>query len=226
MVGKRKNNQYFYDIHEEAIVEYIESNDKAKRDKLYEEIIEPVFDELVDKIVYTYKFTTLPNIDSLRKDCKVWLVTIIEKFDPYKGSRAFTYFSVVTKNWFIAKVKKTAKQQKREVYFEDIKKDIEMMELSVENEYLSKRERYEYVQYLKREITRWRTLRVRDSERKVIEAIEELLGKVDEIEIFNKKAIYLYIRELTGLNTKQIAGSLQRIRTKYKEAKTRWEVKT
>ena len=31
---------------------------------------------MVDKIVYTYKFTTLPNIDALKDECKVWLYVV------------------------------------------------------------------------------------------------------------------------------------------------------
>ena len=63
--------------------------------------------------LYSYKFNTLPNIDALRDDCKNWLITILNKFDPDKGSKAFTYFSVVSKNWFIAQVKKTSKKSKK-----------------------------------------------------------------------------------------------------------------
>ena len=59
------------------------------------DFIGPVFDEMVDKIVYTYKFTTLPNIDALKEECKIWLTTILDKYDPSKGSKAFSYFSVV-----------------------------------------------------------------------------------------------------------------------------------
>ena len=69
---------------------------------------------MVDKIVYSYHFTSLANIDDLRDECKAWLITILDKFDPAKGSKAFSYFSVVTKNWFIHKVKK---QQKRICYY-------------------------------------------------------------------------------------------------------------
>ena len=47
---------------------------------------------MVDKIVYTYKFTNLSNIDDLKAECKVWLTTILDKFDPAKGSKAFSYF--------------------------------------------------------------------------------------------------------------------------------------
>ena len=75
--------------------------------------------------MFTYKFTTLPNIDELRDECKVWLTTILEKYDVNKGSKAFSYFSVITKNWFIHKVKQTSKRAKREVDYEDALKEVD-----------------------------------------------------------------------------------------------------
>ena len=39
-----------------------------------------------------------------------------------------------------------------------------------------------------------------------------LFDSADEIEIFNKKAIYLYLRELTGMNTKQIVSQLNKMK--------------
>ena len=108
---KRTKNTYFTKVHEQAIVDYAKSDCKKEKTELYETYIMPAFDELVDKIVYTYRFTTLPNIDYLRQDCKNWLTTILDKFDPSRGSKAFSYFSVITKNWFIHKVKKMPRQQ-------------------------------------------------------------------------------------------------------------------
>jgi hypothetical protein len=55
-----------------------------------------------------------------------------------------------------------------------------------------------------------------------MQAIQILFEQSDKIEIFNKKAIYLYLRELTGLNTKQIVSSLKKIRTKYNVFKFNW----
>ena len=107
-------------MHEEAIVKYATSTCRSEKTKLYESLIQPAFDEMVNKIIFTYKFNTLPNIDPLRDDCKVWLTTILDKYDPNKGSKAFSYFSVVTKNWFIHKVKKNSKRLKKEVSYENI----------------------------------------------------------------------------------------------------------
>ena len=121
----RKKNHYFTSVHEEAIIKYANTEDRELRSKLYIEYIQPAFDQMVDKIIYTYRFTTLPNIDYLKDDCKVWLTTILNKYDPSKGSKAFSYFSVVTKNWFIHKVKRTQKRNRTEVFMEDMLNQLE-----------------------------------------------------------------------------------------------------
>jgi len=66
-------------------------------------------------------------------------------------------------------------------------------------------------------------LPVRNNEKKVIQAVKILFEESENIEIFNKKAIYLYIREITGLNTKQVVSSLNKIRARYKDFKHKWD---
>ena len=78
----KKKNLYFTKVHEDAIVQYAQTDDIKIRTDLYIEYIAPAFDEMVDKIIYTYRFTSLPNIDVLKDECKIWLTTILDKFDP------------------------------------------------------------------------------------------------------------------------------------------------
>ena len=221
--NKSSANDYFTKDHENAIVDYVNTQDKIQRTRLYIDYIEPAFNEMVDKIVFTYKFTTLPNIDSLRQECKIWLITILDKYDPNSGSKAFSYFSVITKNWFIHKVKKTSEQTRREINFEEISKSSNHDSLIVENRYFDIREQEEFWSLLWSEINNWNEIDMKSNEYKVIEAIKILLKEPDAIEIFNKKAIYLYLREITGLNTKQIVNNLNRIRIKYKTFKNDWD---
>jgi hypothetical protein len=218
----KKKNHYFTIEHERAIVEYANTRDVRRRTELYIEYIEPAFSEMVDKVVYTYKFTTLPNIDSLRDECKVYLTTILDKYDPDRGSKAFSYFSVITKNWFIHKVKKTTARSRRETDFEDITGEVEQKYLSSYNPYHNKREEVEFWNFLWCEIGTWDTGSLKENEKKVLEAVKILLASPEEIEIFNKKAIYLYIREITGLNTKQVVNNLNKMRVKYRVFKGKW----
>ena len=77
--------------------------------------------------------------------------------------------------------------------------------------------------FLWKEIDTWDTANLKTNEKKVLEAVKILLANPDDIEIFNKKAIYLYLREITGLNTKQIVNSLKKFRKKYYLFKQDWE---
>ena len=220
---KSKKNHYFTQVHEDAIVKYALTDDRELRSKLYEEYIQPAFDDMVDKIIYTYRFTTLPNIDYLRADCKVWLTTILNKYDPNKGSKAFSYFSVVTKNWFIHKVKRTKKRLQTEVFMEDVLNEADENLVSEEPTYYDKRSEVEFWMSLNNEIDTWDSFMVKENEKKVLMAVRILLDSADQIEIFNKKAIYLYLREITGLNTKQVVNNLNKLRKRYRTFKTKWE---
>ena len=220
---KPKKNNYFLKIHEEAIIQYASTEDNKIRTELYILYIEPAFNEMVDKIVYTYKFTNLPNIDQLKDECKIWLTTILDKYDPSKKSKAFSYFSVITKNWFIHKVKRNSRNLQRESSYENISGEVQQRHFSVYHPYQKDREQYEFWKFLWEEINSWDNLKLKESEKKVLEAVKILFETVDEIEIFNKKAIYLYIREITGLNTKQVVNNLNKIRSKYRTFKKKWD---
>jgi hypothetical protein len=178
---------------------------------------------MVDKIIFTYKFNNLPNIDQLREECKIWLTTILDKYDTSKGSKAFSYYSVITKNWFIQNVKKTNKEKRREISIEDAEKEIDENGESVPSGYESTREYEEFWINLSKEISNWEQANLKENERKVLSAIIQIFNNIENIEIFNKKAIYLYIRELTGLNTKQVVNGLSGIKSKYKNFKGNWD---
>lgn len=221
---KKRKHVYFTKEHEDAIIKYNNTTDLDEREELYRTMIQGPLSEMVDKIVYTYRFTTLPNIDELKDECKVWLTTVLCKYEPSKGSKAFSYFSVITKNWFIHKVKKTSKRRREEVPIEDLMISGQEIDekLITENEYDTQREDREFWEHLWKEIESWDTGNLKPNEKKVYEAIKILLSNPDSIEIFNKKAIYLYIREITGLNTKQIVNNLNKMRAKYRNFKEDW----
>jgi len=223
---KRTKNNYFTKVHEEAIVQYALSACRKEKSKLYVSLIQPAFNEMVNKIIFTYKFNNLPNIDPLRDDCKVWLTTILDKYDPNKGSKAFSYFSVVTKNWFIHKVKTNSKRLKRETSFEQIVESGGSDSLGTSSgaaDYFDRREEMEFWNSLLTQVDAWDTGNLKVNEKSVLEAVKVLLHNIEDIEIFNKKAVYLYLRELTGLNTKQVVNNLNKLREKYRIFKNKWD---
>jgi hypothetical protein len=220
---KKKSNHYFTKDHENAILEYCETDCQRRKTEIYVTMLQPAFSEMVDKIVFTYKFTTLPNIDSLREECKVWLMTILDKFQPDRGHKAFSYFSVITKNWFIHKVKKQQRKNQRELVFDKVPKAYEEQYLSTDESWLTDKIQEEFWNSFYESMKEWDVEELKGNDERVYKAIMVLFESKDDIEIFNKKAIYLYLREITGLNTKQVVNSLNKFRGYYREFKQDWE---
>ena len=219
----KNSKQYFTVEHEQAIIKYVATQDLRERTYLYENWIGPAFSEMVDKICYTYNFTNLSNVDELREECKIWLTTILDKYDASRGKKAFSYFSVITKNWFIHKVKKQQKQKIRETDIDSVPMQTQLDHMSTVNQYMPHRMELEFWNLLWKEMESWDVETMRGNERKVYEAIKILLANPDDIEIFNKKAIYRYLREITGLNTKQVVNNLNKMRKRYRTFKGKWD---
>ena len=68
---RRNSRHYFTQVHEDAIIQYCATTDFRTREELYVTYIQPAFNEMVDKIVYTYKFNNLPNIEELKDDLEL-----------------------------------------------------------------------------------------------------------------------------------------------------------
>ena len=93
---------------------------------------------------------------------------------------------------------------------------------SDEDSYVEKRAEAEFWLCLLQQVDKWDTGNLKQNEKLVLEAVKVLLHNIDDIEIFNKKAVYLYLRELTGLNTKQVVNNLNKLREKYRIFRTKW----
>ena len=224
MKKTKSPRNYFTQDHEEAILKYVASESREERTELYKIYIGPAFDEMVNKIVYSFKFTNLPNIEYLMDECKIWLITILDKYDTEKNSKAFSYFSVIVKNWFIQKTKKKAKAVQYEISIDEITNETEMDKNSVD---LEEPEDVlitgEFITYLRAEMIDWEQISEKTNDERVVKAVQILLDSAQDIEIFNKKAIYLYLREITGLNTKQVVASLKRLKPHYDLFKKSWD---
>lgn len=218
---KKKSKKYFTKIHEDAVLEYVATDDNKKRNQIYVKILRPALTEMIKKIVYRYKFTSLPNIVSLIDECEGHLVSILNKYDKNRNTKAFSYFTRITINWFIQKGKKHSKQQKETLY-DKLPLWVEEEFFSIENPFVEKTINEEFITNLWEEISNWENLSLKPNERKTLEAIKILLFNPESIDIFNKKAIYLYVREITGLNTKQILNNFNKFRKLYKNFKNDW----
>ena len=106
--------------------------------------------------------------------------------------------------------------------YEDAAAEISEKLVTPGDEYIEKQIDSEFWALLEKEIVSWGKLPMTENEKVVYDAIRTLFNSADDLDILNKKAVYLYLREITGLNTKQIVSQLNKMRKRYRAFKSNW----
>ena len=216
---KKKVNKKIYfgmDV-QDAIVRYNSTKNTSKKNKIYQEEIHYAFDKLSENIINTFKFSYFDDpFEDVKNEVVSFLVLNIHKFDHTKGSKAFSYFSVVAKNYLILHNNANYKRYCSH-------SDLSILD---NRPYNIDREKYlsdfteEVISYIERNIKNlFRTKRDID----VAYAIIELMKKRHEIENFNKKALYILIREMTNIDTSYITKVVNVFKKEYKELISKFE---
>ena len=223
MKQKTKKNFYFTEDTELAILEYVKATDSKEKNEIFKNRMNKTFKELIDNVVQVYKFGKLPNITLLKEDCLLYLISVLHKFDVSKQSAAFTYFTVVTKHWFFFQHKKFNKQKFEECNIDDVHTIEEVENIASFNDYEFLRESVEFRKSFLKELNEYKTKFVdTDKTLKVINSITYIFENIDEIDFLSKKGIYVYLREISGLETKEISLCIKKIAPFIKNFTRRW----
>jgi len=215
---------YFTQHTEDSIIAFQNEEDLSTRKQIFVEHIRPAFVKLIENLIFVYNFHTLGNTDVLKNDCMSFLFESLRKFDASKGSKAFSYFNVIARNWLIQRVKVHKKKKEKSVSFDntvlaDLERNNHQAVVSSFEDGLMDRE---FLELLKKEIKSWRTKFDKPQEKTVLEAIIVLLENPDLVPLYNKKGIYMYLREITGMNTKQVVTNLTKFRKKYQHVRKKY----
>lgn len=208
---KSKKNYYFTADVDVAIRHLNDCIDPLERNRIYDKEIRPAFEKLVENIIHTFKFyyTDGQTIQQLQHEVVSFLVEKLPKFTASKG-KAFSYFSIVAKNYLILNNNKNFKKL---VENEQLDSSKPVNHISDEGTGLVLEEFMSaVVDYFDTNIQKCFP---KKSDQVVAGAVIELFRKRDTIELFNKKALYIYVREMTNANTQQITKVIKTIREKY-----------
>lgn len=212
------------DVH---IKNYIETKIVAEKHKIFVEYIKPAFEKLIESQIHVYRFYSISEIETLKRDALANLYEVLPKFDPSRGKKSFSYFNVVCKRWFIQKIREKDKlyrgavQQDGSIDLDhEIIKNVPSFSMSpLEDEIVDK----EFWKSLYENMDLWKKKLTKKTEKQVLEAVIFILQNPGMISIYNKKAIYLYLRDLTGLNTKQVVVNLNKIKNLYDKFKNEFD---
>ena len=205
---KSKGVQYFTKDTENAIVLYNNSTDPEVRNRIYRDHIHYAFFKLTENIIHTFKFyyTEVDTIEHLQHEVITFLLSKIHRFNPDNGAKAYSYFGTIVKRYLIVYNKKNYKKKIDSSPLENLEtNDKHSYELDSDSD-LTPNEKLslfidKYVEYCTKNIY---TLFPKEHDTKIADAILELFRKRENIDVFNKKALYIYIREMVDVKTAKI----------------------
>ena len=215
---------YFTKDTQRAINEFCEEPENHElRAELYRLEIRPALEKLAENLIFVYGFHKQhDDVEHLKHTCVINLYENLHKFDHTRGSNAFSYFNVVAKNWLIIQSRRKHKRQKRLVYMDD-KESLSMTDeaaiasYSVAPDPSEAMDRIERMVALKAMLKELESRARNDAEKRCCAAISHVFDNVDQLDFLNKRAVFVYVRDISGLNSKQLSVCMSSIRKIYRE---------
>jgi hypothetical protein len=227
--SEKPNKNYFTKDTEIAIIRYNTELDIDKKNKIYENEIHYAFFKLTENLIHTFKFyyTDVDNLQDLQFEVIQFLMSKMHLFDPSKGAKAYSYFGTIAKRYLIIYNQKNYKKRVESIVIGNLEGDSDLNETSkqtIHENLLDDSEPEEegvmisnkhdklsdfidnFIEHCTKNIYEIfpdkKGVDVQDA--RIADAILELFRKRDKIDIFNKKALYIYIREIVDVKTPKI----------------------
>ena len=216
--GRKSTRMYFTHDTELAIGEYLASNSEAERNKIFNERINYSFYKLAENLIHTFKFyyTEVDDLEDLKHEVVCFLLEKLHYFDPTKGSKAYSYFSIVGKNYLI--LYNNTNYKKKKVTTDPSSADEDDKVIHELGRPERKQDLKDFIDYFTEYIDKHMfRLFKKENDRKVCDAVNILFKRRENLEIFNKKALYIYIREITNVDTPVITKVTKVLKKKYHE---------
>jgi len=219
---KKKSKNYFTQETEDYIVKYNSLDpieDSEKRSKIYETYIHYAFFKLTQNIIHTFKFyhTEVSNLEHLQHEIITFLLSKIHLFDPSRGAKAYSYFGTIVKRWLILYNTKNYSKKIQKVGVEVLTGENSTHVYTQGDEKIkSDLDKYVdiFIDHVSENIFE---LFPKKNDAQIADAILELFRKREDLEVFNKKALYIYIREMVDVKTPKITKIADKLYSIFKE---------
>ena len=216
---RKKSKNYFTQETEDYIVKYNNEPDSQVRSKIYETHIHHPFFKLTQNIIHTFKFyhTEVENLEHLQHEIIIFCESKFHLFDPTRGTKAYSYFGTIVKRWLILYNTKNYTKKVKKVDVEVLTGENSNHVYSMGDEKVkSDLDKYVdiFVDHVSENIYE---LFPKKNDAKIADAILELFRKRETIEVFNKKALYIYIREIIDVKTPKITKIADKLHLIFKQ---------
>ena len=200
---RKKSKMYFGTPAQKAIIAYNKCKNQKKKNQIYNEGIKYPFEKLAENVLNTFKFT---YFDVPKKDVQKEVVSaMVEKIHMFKEGKgkAFSYFTIIAKNYLILNNNGNYKRWQKNQLISEMP-----VTWNPENDFYKTEQNEEFSEFRKIMLSYWdKNLTVVFTKKRdiqIADAVLELFRRADYIENFNKKHLYLLIREMTDCKTHYI----------------------
>ena len=214
--ARSSNKVYFTQETENAIIQYNLEEDPLTRELIYKNEIQKPLDKLAENVINRFKFPYIQGtFDEVKAQVVSFLVINLHKYTANKG-KAFSYFSVIAKNYLIAHNNNAWKEEKRTSYFADKQDEQFSLDELLSSDSDAKELKADFSEFFRLAVQYWDFNLTRMFKKKrdieIANAVIELMRHVNSLENFNKKALYVMIREMTNYKTSHITKVTNKMR--------------
>lgn len=223
---KKKKNLYFGQEQEDAVVNFLKTNDDIERSIIYNKYLKKPFDKMIESIINTYKLHRKGySFEDLHQDTLSFLITKADKFNVDAGKRAYSYYGTICKRYIINLLIKDNKQINLAYSYEDLHDGYieNNTDLTCELEY----EEFDTNRLIERTINKLKieietNENLEENDIKLGYALIDILDNWEMIlkssstnNKFNKIMVLEIIRNNTNLTTKEIRDSMKHFKDLY-----------
>lgn len=211
----RKNKLYFTQDTEDAIIAYNTEESYSQRNKVFNEYIHYPLNKMAENLIHRFKFY---HFDAATKDVQheviAFLLEKLPKYTQQKG-KAFSYFSIVAKNYLIQNNYKHYNRKKGKAPVLEIDNQRNVINELINGEHQSEVQNFYhlFIQHAEDNID---TIIKYKRDIPIAYAVLEIFKNCENIETYNKKALYIMVREMVNVKTQYITRVVNILKVEYK----------
>lgn len=224
VVEKPPKKGYYEAKEEDAVVRFIAATTEYEKRHIYNDELRKPIDKMIESIIRTYRLYRKEfTFDDLHADALSFLITKFDKFDPTMGKKSFSYFGTICRNYLYGEMIKAYKKSTRTLDYDEVINDLMQRPDMIVHIDKDELDMAHFINKLTTEIeTELADPKISENERKIGVSLVQILKDWNVLfedfvgtPKFNKNLILLWLREMTGLTTKEIRNAMRRFKSLY-----------
>ena len=208
---------YFTLETQDAIIRYRESSKESERNRIYNNEIHNAFYKLAENIIHTFKFyhTEVENLEDLKYEVISFMLQKIHLYDTSKG-KAYSYFGTIAKRYLIAYCQRNYDKLVEKKPLDNVDNDERTIDSLIMQPESGELDRSAVIVELLEHLEKYMIdMFEKEEEIKAADALIEILKRSNQIDISNKKVLYVYVKEIADVKSTTITAVINKMKEIY-----------